>query len=246
MRRRILPKLANCLRNLSHDNLTSIDTSALEYTMCWSDMLSNTQLLVFLEGEFFPKWLHALGSRILELERQQQGKRDFSSIEAWYRQWRSIFSSSQIASEPRFIHPFQYALSMISAALFEDFDEVRRILDAIPMNVTYESIAKRKHRLVQAKNERSLRKESAAKESARRAKRDTDKITFRDVVEMFATEHGVSFTPNTKRGRVDGKQIYNFDNLFVYIDRDVLYIHKGGSQWDPVDLQNLLSAVKSS
>ena len=234
MRRRVLPKLANCLRDLNH-NKSSIDTSALEYTMRWSDMLSNTQLLVFLEGEFFPKWLHALGSRVLELETEQQGSRDFSSIESWYRQWRSVFTSSQIASEPRLMNPFRYALSMISAALFEDFDQVRRLLKAIPLNVTYESIAKRKHRRVQAKNEQSLRKESVARESARRAKNDADKITFRDVVEMFASENGVSFIPNTKRGRVDGKQVYNFDNLSVYIDREVLYVNNGGSEWDPVD-----------
>jgi len=249
MRSRILPTLAKFLRNLSHENSTThtIDTSALEYTLRWSDMLSNTQLLVFLEGEFFPRWLHALGSRVLLLEKEEEKKKkNFSSIESWYRKWRAMFSSSLLNSEPRFLHPFQYALSMISAAVFEDFDEVRRLHDAIPLDVTYTSIANRKHRRVQAASERSLRKESAARESARRAKRDAEKITFRDVVEMFASENGVSFLPNTKRGRIDGKQIYNFDDLFVYIDNEVLYVHRGASQWDPVDLQNLLSAVKSS
>ena len=53
--------------------------------------------------------------------------------------------------------------------------------------------------------------------------------TFRDVVEMFAQEHGVSFLP--KQGRTyRGQMLYTLDGVTCYLDRGVMFVRDQNSQ----------------
>ena len=65
-------------------------------------------------------------------------------------------------------------------------------------------------------------------------------VTFKDVVETYAADNGITFIP--KAGRVhEGKQIWLFGKISCYLDRDVVFIFISSDQkWKPIALEELL------
>jgi len=92
---------------------------------------------------------------------------------------------------------------------------------------------------------RRAKAEEAAVERAQNMAARQPKLTFREVVELFSAKHGVRFTPQVRRPRVDGKQVYHFGALSVYIDQDVVFVQHPTKrhEWDPIDLEELLNRV---
>jgi tuftelin-interacting protein 11 len=64
-------------------------------------------------------------------------------------------------------------------------------------------------------------------------------ISFKDVVEAYAAESGVTFMP--RPGRVhEGKQIWVFGKSNCYLDQDVVFASAGDGTWRPMGLEDLL------
>jgi hypothetical protein len=64
--------------------------------------------------------------------------------------------------------------------------------------------------------------------------------TFRDVVEEFAKSRGVLFQPRMGSNALkDGKQVYLFGTLPVYLEGDVVFCYKD-STWKPISLDRLV------
>lgn len=66
--------------------------------------------------------------------------------------------------------------------------------------------------------------------------------SFRDVVEAFAEANGVMFLP--KKGRQhEGKQIYSFGGVSIYLDQSVAFTEmpRGSGRWSPLGLEELLA-----
>ena len=70
--------------------------------------------------------------------------------------------------------------------------------------------------------------------------------TFRDVVEEFANDHGVFFQPKIGvNARKDGKQIFLFGTLPIYLQDDVVFCYKD-STWKPVSLDQITGIAASN
>lgn len=87
-------------------------------------------------------------------------------------------------------------------------------------------------------------------------------ISFRDLVEEFATRNNVEFTQklNSKTGEtmqtIDGKILWEFNGVVCYIDNHVVYVKKrrgesqgagagvGTGEWYPISLDDLLELSK--
>ncbi len=63
--------------------------------------------------------------------------------------------------------------------------------------------------------------------------------SFKDLVEKKATEHNLLFFPIHNR-IFEGKQVYQFGNANIYIDKNVLFILENG-HWMPLRLTDLIS-----
>ena len=65
-------------------------------------------------------------------------------------------------------------------------------------------------------------------------------VTFSEVVEAFAAEHGVEFKPRSGRTYL-GRQIYAFNGVSIYLDntQSVAYTEIA-NKWGPIALQDLL------
>ena len=66
--------------------------------------------------------------------------------------------------------------------------------------------------------------------------------TFREVVEEFARERGILFRPRIgdhKATHVDGKQVFLFGTIPVYLDANVAYALLRDTDWEPISLDEL-------
>ncbi|OEU06881.1 hypothetical protein FRACYDRAFT_252511 [Fragilariopsis cylindrus CCMP1102] len=72
--------------------------------------------------------------------------------------------------------------------------------------------------------------------------------TFRDVVEEFANDRGVFFQPKIGvNARKDGKQIFLFGTLPIYLQDDVVFCYnKKDSTWKPVSLDQIIGIAASN
>lgn len=62
-------------------------------------------------------------------------------------------------------------------------------------------------------------------------------MSFKEMVEKYAEEHGFLLIPTKKR--YEGKLIYTFGNIPVILDKDLVYKQESG-EWKPVSLSDLV------
>jgi len=78
-------------------------------------------------------------------------------------------------------------------------------------------------------------------------RRNVTEPTFREVVEEFANDRGVLFRPRIGANSLsrDGKQIYLFGGLPIYLEGDVVF-YNNNSTWRPLSLDQLMGVVASN
>ena len=69
-------------------------------------------------------------------------------------------------------------------------------------------------------------------------------LSFKDVVERFAEENGYLFLPKGNL-RHEGRQLYSFGGVTVFLDRDLLHVQRAGGAWVPASLDEVLQQVKT-
>ena len=62
--------------------------------------------------------------------------------------------------------------------------------------------------------------------------------SFRELMERRAEENNILFVPVPNRTQ-EGKQVYRFGRLQIYVDRGVIFA-LNGSMWSPVSLNSLV------
>jgi hypothetical protein len=68
-------------------------------------------------------------------------------------------------------------------------------------------------------------------------------ISFKQLVERAAEEKGILFMPLPLKHH-EGKQVYRFANLTVYLDRAVVFVfNNSNNTWVPTPLDNLLDSA---
>ena len=76
---------------------------------------------------------------------------------------------------------------------------------------------------------------------------NNDKATFREVVEDFCLQESIPFVPRTTGARthVDGKQVFLFGRIPIYLDSDVVFVHEGQDRWEPISLESLVERARA-
>ncbi len=62
--------------------------------------------------------------------------------------------------------------------------------------------------------------------------------SFKDIIQKKASEHNLVFMPIMNRV-IEGKQVYRFGNLNIYIDKNVAFIMENGI-FRPTSIKELL------
>jgi len=67
-------------------------------------------------------------------------------------------------------------------------------------------------------------------------------MNFKDLIQTKAEEHNIVFMPVIGK-RHEGKQLYTFGRIVIYIDRGVVFV-QGEKTWVPTSLQSLIDMAK--
>jgi hypothetical protein len=62
-------------------------------------------------------------------------------------------------------------------------------------------------------------------------------VSFRSMIESFASEHGILFMPLNNRTH-NGKTLYSFGGITIYLHNQLVYAEQGG-RWNVMSLEHL-------
>lgn len=63
------------------------------------------------------------------------------------------------------------------------------------------------------------------------------------VVDFQAEDNNMLFMPMANRYR-EGKQVYKFASLQIYIEKSVVFVMKNTTLWEPISLESLVAKAK--
>jgi len=172
----IVPKLGATLREDFQVNPAQQDLKPLQDVFAWAEIIRSSIFSQLLEAEFFPKWLTTLHQWLVH------PKASFEEVAQWYSSWKNVFPEhvQRMAGVER---GFAKGLELMNKAL-----ELGPAVSQLPRPD------------VQAAGTPAgpAKSRSTAKTKPIR----TQEITFRSIVDDYASSHNLMFFP---AGKVDEK-----------------------------------------
>mmetsp|Transcript_39489 Transcript_39489/g.86650 ORF Transcript_39489/g.86650 Transcript_39489/m.86650 type:complete len:590 (+) Transcript_39489:49-1818(+) len=228
-----------------------------------SGLLPNRDFLSLLEGEVLPSWAELIHSWL--------SSKDYHllSVAEFYAAWkfklfmppadrkmvsfdRKVKSWTLVRQDPMICRHFYAGLRMIDAAARSDTDALEDLTPPGREESNYHSALARRTKEDRLREEAEMRAKVAAEQSslgdhtgAFSSHRGGGTASFRDVVEDFARQNDIEFTPRMGANSTrDGKQVFLFGSIPVYIDNNVVFAMRG-SAWQPTSLEDLVLAASS-
>ncbi|XP_008334939.1 tuftelin-interacting protein 11 [Cynoglossus semilaevis] len=227
MVKNIIPKLALCLEELVI-NPHQQQMEPFHWVMDWEGMLSPSSLVSLLDKNFFPKWLQVLCSWL-------SNNPNYEEITKWYLGWKSMFSDALLA-QPVIKEEFNEALDIMNRAVSTAMGGYMQ--PGARENIAYlTQTERRKDFQYEAMHERR-----EAESVAQRGVSSSGPTNFKDLIQTKAEENNIVFMPLVAK-RHEGKQLYTFGRIVIYIDRGVVFV-QGEKTWVPTSLQSLIDMAK--
>ncbi|XP_026199995.1 tuftelin-interacting protein 11 [Anabas testudineus] len=227
MVKNIIPKLALCLEELVI-NPHQQQMEPFHWVMDWEGMLSPSSLVSLLDKNFFPKWLQVLCSWL-------SNSPNYEEITKWYLGWKSMFSDILLA-QPLIKEKFNEALDIMNRAVSSGIGGYMQ--PGARENIAYlTQTERRKDFQYEAMQERR-----DAESVAHRGISAGVPTNFKDLIQTKAEENNIVFMPLVAK-RHEGKQLYTFGRIVIYIDRGVVFV-QGEKTWVPTSLQSLIDMAK--
>ncbi|XP_030274210.1 tuftelin-interacting protein 11 [Sparus aurata] len=227
MVKNIIPKLALCLEELVI-NPHQQQMDPFNWVMDWEGMLSPSSLVSLLDKNFFPKWLQVLCSWL-------SNSPNYEEITKWYLGWKSIFSDV-LLTQPLIKEKFNEALDIMNRAVSSGIGGYMQ--PGARENIAYlTQTERRKDFQYEAMQERR-----DAESVAHRGISAGVPTNFKDLIQTKAEENNIVFMPLVAK-RHEGKQLYTFGRIVIYIDRGVVFV-QGEKTWVPTSLQSLIDMAK--
>ncbi|XP_033923986.1 tuftelin-interacting protein 11 [Melopsittacus undulatus] len=230
MVKNIVPKLGMCLNELII-NPHQQHMDAFYWVIDWEGMISVSSLVGLLEKHFFPKWLQVLCSWL-------SNSPNYEEITKWYLGWKSMFSD-QVLAHPSIKDKFNEALDIMNRAVSSSVGGYMQ--PGARENIAYLThTERRKDFQYEAMQERREAENMAQRGIGVAA--SSVPMNFKDLIQTKAEEHNIVFMPVIGK-RHEGKQLYTFGRIVIYIDRGVVFV-QGEKTWVPTSLQSLIDMAK--
>jgi len=222
--RSILPKLHNVLRSEFTVNPSQQFVDPFRWVMEWTSLIPSRVMIQLLRMEFFPKWFKALHLWLLK-------EPNFEEVSKWYLGWKSLLPD-----------------------LLKDSQDIKQLfnrgLDLMNMSLSNPQGLGGLFSVIEGE----LRNPGVPLASVKPAPApvrpaEEPGMSFKDIVQKFAALNGVEFVPNVRRGHVDGKAIFNFGRVSIYLDNRTIFASQLDTQsgswiWQPTSLQDLLPLAR--
>ena len=233
----ITNRLARHLSNITISTNTDSFQKSLQLLMSFHDqnIIKDVEFLSLVEGEI----LYNLATSIYDgLSSKTMDLSDAVNI---YLTWKSKFQTLLLQQDSIIIRIFYGCLMMIKAASMNDESSLDELEPPLAKSINYKTVQARRAK------ENRLREE----EEEMTGRVDKDNVTkryhsqlngasFKEVVEDFASHHGVTFVPKPNSS-VDGKRVYVFGSSEIYIDSNVVFVNEGKGLWKPKSIEEVLS-----
>ncbi|KAI9510519.1 TFP11-domain-containing protein [Russula earlei] len=228
----VVPKLGSTLREEFRVNPRSQDMTPLERVLAWAPLLRGSIFASLLASEFFPKWLDVLHIWLV------QPRPNFDEVAQWYAFWKGVFSEDILAL-PAVRDGFTRGLQL--------------------MNMSIELGPDAPTKLPRPRHHRNATPTTAPVAAAKGGTTKNpparvQEITFRSIVEDFATTHNLIFLPAGRvheRSRMplfrvsptaDGK-----GGILVYVLDDAVWAPDEDGEYQAITLESMvLRATKGS
>eukprot|EP00978_Attheya_sp_CCMP212_P017641 scaffold47215_cov51-Attheya_sp.AAC.7 len=253
----VVPRLDKYLCNMviSRESKDQ-DWSSVDVLFKWhaAGLLSDRELMSLVEGEVLCTWARALHAW-LSLEESSEPTANFEQMSEFYADWKQkllldtqhgekadgarVVPACQILRKDKMICQHFYAcLLMIQSKMDNDADALDDLLPPFRESYNYRHAMARRVRDERIKEqEKEILQHGTG--PAPRHFHKPQQHTFREVVEDYAREQNVSFTPRLGANSTkDGKPIFMFGTTPIYIDSNVVFALRE-SKWQPTSLETL-------
>lgn len=233
----IVPKLEVMMASI---RVNPMNQSMLEWdwVMSWRELVPLNTIFATIEKFFFPNWLFTLYNWL------SQPMVNFLEVQKWYSEWKDRLSEHGATNNPSIKELLNKALMMmhhrvdpnIGLRSFTEYYNPHATVLPPPSRPATEPVPA-------APGPQAYVHATAPVETAYT---QSDAISFRQMVEMKASESGVLFMPIANRFQ-DGKQVFQFGQYLVFIDNQVLFMQKfvsGNRVWVPIRLPELIDLCR--
>ncbi|KAF6729605.1 Tuftelin-interacting protein 11 [Oryzias melastigma] len=227
MVKNIIPKLALCLEELVI-NPHQQQMEPFHWVMDWEGMLSPSSLVSLFDKNFFPKWLQVLCSWL-------SNSPNYEEITKWYLGWKGLFSDV-LLTQPLIKEKFNEALDIMNRAVSSGMGGYMQ--PGARENIAYLTQTERRKDF----QYEALQERRDAESVAQRGIGSGVPTNFKDLIQAKAEENNIVFMPLVAK-RHEGKQLYTFGRIVIYIDRGVVFV-QGEKTWVPTSLQSLIDMAK--
>ena len=207
----ILPKLQLILANGDQFLLdpTEQNLEAWHWVMLWQELVPFTSFVSLIENVFFPKWLQVLSVWL-------NSSPNYEEVSTWYIGWKNLMPD-KLVQHPHIKNKLSQGLIMMNRSLA---GAQVSVTDSYPSaNPQQEASAVTKQPGVQLTAKQTI-------------------PLFKDIVQKKATDHNLLFMPVLNRFK-DGKQVYRFGNLNIYLDKTLIYMLENG-QFRPASINEIV------
>ncbi len=228
---RLLPKLASFLSASFRLSPGRQDESgALEAVLVWHDWIPSNSFVKLLARSVFPRIYSSAYQWVVTEKVPPSGLQ----IVAWYRDLKSRFPAGLFANQK---------VSILFAHLLDVLLNVRvaRVVDFKPEILLVDLWADEREEVAvpKAASHLPLQKPVVSGSGA-------DALSFRAMVEAFASERGILFVPLPNRKTADGKPVYAFGGVPVHFANQLVYAEVQAGAWSMMSLEHLAQMVSKS
>ena len=168
-----------------------------------------TSFVSLIENVFFPKWLQVLSVWL-------NSSPNYEEVSTWYIGWKNLMPD-KLVQHPNIKNKLSQGLIMMNRSLA---GAQVSVTDSYPSaNPQQEASAVTKQPGVQLTAKQTI-------------------PLFKDIVQKKATDHNLLFMPVLNRFK-DGKQVYRFGNLNIYLDKTLIYMLENG-QFRPASINEIV------
>lgn len=218
----VVPKLGARLRDDFRVNPRQQQMEPLQDVLLWEHFLRPSILSQILEKEFFPKWLDVLHLWLVS------PNPSFEEVAQWYSFWKGSFTEN-VQNMPGVSQGFTRGLQLMNKAI-----------ELGPKAAT--QLPKPDHRAPPSSPKPVASRQSTPKPRPSR----TQEITFRSIVEDYASSHNLLFIPTGRAHEKSRMPLFRVSQsadgkggLLVYILDDAVWA-PDGDEYRAISLENMV------
>eukprot|EP01125_Pyxidicula_operculata_P014569 TRINITY_DN4867_c0_g1_i3.p1 TRINITY_DN4867_c0_g1~~TRINITY_DN4867_c0_g1_i3.p1 ORF type:complete len:398 (+),score=109.56 TRINITY_DN4867_c0_g1_i3:435-1628(+) len=214
--RSIYPKLEEALSSFIVNPLNQ-DLKIWNAVCSWAPIFHPDAFVSLLMKYFYPKWFTALHTWLLNSP-------DYGEVGNWYVNWKRSIPEC-IANDANIIDQFNQALEMLNISM-----EHPTLMPTTAPSPRYSPA-----RPSAPSTPKSTSKSTPSTPS--RLSSDIS-ISMKNVLEKVAEDNNILLLPTKKLH--EGKPIYQFGSVSVYVDKELVYSNVNSGKWAPISIDQLI------